>query len=75
MSTPLVGQRSAELRHMAFKFGQFSSLLEYMRGTLTAMHEAWEDVLVMMDTKLASYAKASEHVWLNIVLYTYIVAY
>ena len=56
LNTSLITERSHELQHLALKFGHISSLLEYMSSTLKSMHEAWEDLLLMMDSKLASYA-------------------
>ena len=59
LNTPLVAMRFHELQYLALKFGHISSLLEYMSASLKCMHEAWEDLLLMMDTKLASYASVS----------------
>ena len=60
LKTSLVYARSLELQHLALKFGQVGSLLEYMSATLKSMHEAWEDVLLMMDTKLATYSSVRQ---------------
>ena len=59
LNSSLISARSHELKHLALKFGQIGSLLEYMSATLKSMHEAWEDVLLMMDAKLAGYSRVS----------------
>ena len=61
MDTPLIALKSHELHHLSVKFGAIGSVMEYMGSTLKAMHEAWEDLLSMMDSKLASYAKVHTH--------------
>ncbi|XP_065911804.1 anaphase-promoting complex subunit 4-like [Dysidea avara] len=53
---PLLKPRISELSYIAIQFGYISSLIKYMNGVLQSMMEAWEDVLLMMDTKLADYA-------------------
>ena len=44
------------------KFGHIAALLDYMNATLKSMHEAWEDLLLMMETKLANYSSVSDSV-------------
>ncbi|XP_064400180.1 anaphase-promoting complex subunit 4-like isoform X2 [Halichondria panicea] len=55
-STPLFSTNQCELRHTALMFGQITALLDYINSALKSMYEAWEDLLITMDTKLAAYA-------------------
>ena len=47
------------LRHLALHFSHMSSLLRYATETLHCMEEAWEDLLLVVDAKLAEYSKVS----------------
>ena len=58
-STSLLLTSQCELKHVALMFGHVASLLDYMNSALKSMHEAWEDLLLMMDSKLATYASVS----------------
>jgi len=59
MDSPLLLSHQCELKHVAMEFGQVASILDYMNQGLKAMHESWEDLLLMMDSKLATYARVS----------------
>lgn len=41
-------------------FGQIAALLDYLNSALKSMYEAWEDILLTMDSKLAAYASVSD---------------
>ncbi|GIY80165.1 anaphase-promoting complex subunit 4, partial [Caerostris extrusa] len=45
-----------EIKIVSLKFGQISSLLSYLSSTIRAISEAWEDILLEIDTKLHNYA-------------------
>ncbi|GFU37862.1 anaphase-promoting complex subunit 4 [Nephila pilipes] len=45
-----------EIKIVSLKFGQISSLLTYLSSTIRAISEAWEDILLEIDTKLHNYA-------------------
>lgn len=55
----LLHQRCRELHHLALHHSHISSLLDYASATLRCMHEAWEDLLLMVDAKLARYSTVS----------------
>lgn len=67
MDTPLLAVRLNELLCLAQKFGSVGAVVEHLRSTLTSMQEAWEDALVLMDTKLADYSSV-ECISCNVVL-------
>ena len=52
----LLHQRCRELQYLALHYSSICSLLSYTRATLRCMHEAWEDLLLMVDAKLTRYA-------------------
>ena len=54
--TKLYYSRSEELEVLSLKYGQISSHLTYLDRTFAAMFEAWEDVLLQVDSKLEKYA-------------------
>ncbi|XP_066998816.2 anaphase-promoting complex subunit 4 [Anabrus simplex] len=54
--TPILSAQSCELHTLALKHGQLASLLGYLAHTMSSITEAWENILVEMDSKLASYA-------------------
>ncbi len=58
-STPLFSTNQCELRHTALMFGQITALLDYINSALKSMYEAWEDLLITMESKLAAYATVS----------------
>lgn len=53
----LLAVRVNELHCLAQKFASVGAVLEHLSSTLTSMQEAWEDALVLMDTKLADYSR------------------
>ncbi len=40
-------------------FGQITALLDYINSALKSMYEAWEDLLVTVDSKIAVYSSVS----------------
>jgi hypothetical protein len=52
----LIHQRCRELQHLALLYAHIHSLLDYASATLRCMHNAWEDLLLMVDAKLARYS-------------------
>jgi len=54
---PLLATCEAELAVMADKFSLIHGTLKYMGETNKQIKEAWEGILLEMDTKLASYAE------------------
>ncbi len=54
--TRLYSSRSEELEVLSLKYGQISSLLTYLDSTFAAMSEAWEDILLEIDSQLEKYA-------------------
>lgn len=55
--TKLMASRHKELRLTALKFGQVLTLKEYLQATVQQMSEAWEDILMEMDSKLLKFAE------------------
>ncbi|XP_061192956.1 anaphase-promoting complex subunit 4-like [Saccostrea echinata] len=55
--TKLIASRHKEMRIMALKFGQVLTLTEYLQSTVQQMSEAWEDILMEMDSKLLKFAE------------------
>lgn len=56
LETPLLSSHSRELYTLALKQGHIISLQGYLSSTMQAITEAWESILLEMDSKLASYA-------------------
>lgn len=56
LETPLLASHSKELYTLALKQGHISSLQGYLSSTMQAITEAWESILLEMDSKLATYA-------------------
>ena len=54
--TGLLLARCHELAVVAKKMGEVTSLMDYFDNTLQAMSDAWEDILLEMDTKLTEFA-------------------
>jgi anaphase-promoting complex subunit 4 len=54
--TKLYSSRSEELEVLSLKYGHISSLLTYLDSTFAAMSEAWEDILLEIDSQLEKYA-------------------
>lgn len=57
IDTTLLASRHKELRLLALKYAELSSLLEYLNSTIQQMTEAWEDILMEMDDKLLKFAE------------------
>lgn len=55
-SIPLLYENVNEMKIVALKYGQISSLLTYLSSTIRAISEAWEDILLEVDTKIHNYA-------------------
>ena len=68
MSVDLIRERYCELQHLSLLYSHVSSLLHYTSDTLRCMTEAWEDVLLTMDMKLAKYSTVSPTEYYNYTL-------
>ncbi|XP_070540057.1 anaphase-promoting complex subunit 4-like isoform X2 [Ptychodera flava] len=55
--TPVLADRHQEIALFALKYGTITTLTEYLNNTLKAMSEAYEDILLEMESKLAKYAE------------------
>lgn len=56
LDTKILSTQAPELHALALKHGHIASLLGYLSQTMNSITEAWENILVEMDSKLASYA-------------------
>jgi anaphase-promoting complex subunit 4 len=56
LDTSVLAVHSPELHALALKHGHIASLLGYLSHTMHSITEAWENILLVMDSKLASYA-------------------
>ena len=56
MAVDVIRRRHRELQDLSLHYSHISSLLSYATETLSHMSEAWEDVLLTMDIKLAQYS-------------------
>ncbi|PSN37237.1 Anaphase-promoting complex subunit 4 [Blattella germanica] len=56
LDTPVLQVHAQELHALALKHGHIVSLLDYLAHTMHSITEAWENILLEMDSKLASYA-------------------
>ena len=56
LDTPVLASRAPQLHALALKHGHIASLLDYLAHTMHSITEAWENILLEMDSKLASYA-------------------
>ena len=56
LSMPLISSCFEELSNLSSKFGVLEGMMNYMSDTLKQISEAWEEILLEMDVKLASYA-------------------
>lgn len=54
---PQLREKRGELRMVALKYGQIASLVTYLTSTMSSIKEAWEDILLEVDSKLANYAQ------------------
>uniref|UniRef100_A0A673H622 Anaphase-promoting complex subunit 4 n=1 Tax=Sinocyclocheilus rhinocerous TaxID=307959 RepID=A0A673H622_9TELE len=57
LDTGLLSSCLPELTKMARKFTHISTLLQYLRLSLTCMCEAWEDILMQMDLRLTKFVQ------------------
>ncbi|XP_075996458.1 anaphase-promoting complex subunit 4 [Genypterus blacodes] len=57
LDTGLLSDCLPEVTRMARKFTHISSLLQYLRLSLTCMCEAWEDILMQMDIRLTKFVQ------------------
>ena len=60
MSTVLLSELCQELGRLSLLHCQVESLLDYGRSALQRMQESWEDLLLMVDSKLANYASVRD---------------
>lgn len=56
LGTPVLAAHTQELQLLAKQHGHIISLLSYMAQTMASITEAWENILMEMDSKLSSYA-------------------
>ncbi|XP_016380967.1 anaphase-promoting complex subunit 4-like [Sinocyclocheilus rhinocerous] len=57
LDTGLLSSCLPELTKMARKFTHISTLLQYLRLSLTCMCEAWEEILMQMDLRLTKFVQ------------------
>ncbi|KAG7488840.1 hypothetical protein MATL_G00038680 [Megalops atlanticus] len=57
LNTRLLSDCLPEVTRMARKFTHISTLLQYLRMSLTCMCEAWEDILMQMDLRLTKFVQ------------------
>uniref|UniRef100_A0A6Q2WTQ1 Anaphase-promoting complex subunit 4 n=1 Tax=Esox lucius TaxID=8010 RepID=A0A6Q2WTQ1_ESOLU len=57
LDTGLLSDCLPEVTRMARKFTHISTLLQYLRLSLTCMCEAWEDILMQMDLRLTKFVQ------------------
>lgn len=57
LDTGLLSSCLPELTKMARKFTHISTLLQYLRVSLTCMCEAWEEILMQMDLRLTKFVQ------------------
>ncbi|KAM6962764.1 anaphase-promoting complex subunit 4 [Aplochiton taeniatus] len=57
LDTRLLSDCLPEVTRMARKFTHISTLLQYLRLSLTCMCEAWEDILMQMDLRLTKFVQ------------------
>ncbi|XP_015905516.1 anaphase-promoting complex subunit 4 [Parasteatoda tepidariorum] len=55
-SVTLLNDFIEEIKIVSLKYGHISSLLAYLSSTIRAISEAWEDILLEVDTKIHNYA-------------------
>ncbi|XP_070613066.1 anaphase-promoting complex subunit 4 [Erythrolamprus reginae] len=57
MDTSLLSTYLPEVTRMARKFTHISTLLQYIKLSLTCMCEAWEEILLQMDSRLTKFVQ------------------
>ena len=60
LSCPLLATCMPELAVLSSKFSLVQGILQYTTETIRQIREAWETILLEMDTKLTSYAEKNE---------------
>lgn len=58
--TSLLASHDKELHLLALKYGQIATLIQYLQSTIQQMQEAWEDILLEMDSKLYNFAEQKQ---------------
>ncbi|XP_052227886.1 anaphase-promoting complex subunit 4-like [Dreissena polymorpha] len=58
--THLLTSHDNELKLLAQKYGQIATFIQYLDATVQQMQEAWEDILLEMDSKLYTFAKQKQ---------------
>ncbi|XP_076313209.1 anaphase-promoting complex subunit 4 [Tachypleus tridentatus] len=61
-SVPMLQQYHEELQIIALNYGQIACLRNYLSCTIQAIEEAWEDILLEIDSKLMTYAEEKQRV-------------
>ncbi|XP_071949251.1 anaphase-promoting complex subunit 4-like [Antedon mediterranea] len=56
-NSTLLSSRRTEIAQLSARYGKISSLMEYLNQTVKSMSEAWEDILLEMESKLNKYAE------------------
>jgi len=57
LDCPIIASCEAELSVLASKYNLIQGTIQYMEKTIKMIRESWENILLEMDSKLASYAK------------------
>ncbi|XP_075696258.1 anaphase-promoting complex subunit 4 isoform X2 [Rhinoderma darwinii] len=57
LDTSLLSDYLPEVTRMARKFTHISTLLQYLKLSLTCMCEAWEEILMQMDSRLTKFVQ------------------
>ncbi|XP_060633849.2 anaphase-promoting complex subunit 4 [Anolis sagrei] len=57
LDTSLLSTYLPEVTRMARKFTHISTLLQYIKLSLTCMCEAWEEILIQMDSRLTKFVQ------------------
>ncbi|XP_069804077.1 anaphase-promoting complex subunit 4 [Dendropsophus ebraccatus] len=57
LDTSLLSEYLPEVTRMARKFTHISTLLQYLKLSLTCMCEAWEEILMQMDSRLTKFVQ------------------
>lgn len=59
LKTNIFRSHCNELHLIAYKHGKIISLLNYLEGTIASIEQAWETILMEMDSKLESFASSA----------------
>lgn len=60
-SLSILKDKHQEMKVVSQKYAEITSLLCYLSATIKAISEAWEDILLEIDSKLMNYAEAKYH--------------